>query len=73
MLIHWCLHLKMISSTANDTLRHILVLPCGRTLQDYTHYIKAGVGIQTDVTRQSLSVTKMDTLEDYQKYVAMWH
>ena len=71
MLIHWCLHLKMISSTAYDTLRHILVLPCGRTLQDYTHFIKAGVGIQTDVTTQLLSVAKMDTLEDYQKYVAL--
>ena len=71
MLIRWCLHLKMISSSAYDTLRHILVLPCGRTLQDYTHFIEASVGIQTDVTRQLLSEAKMDTLEDYQKYVAL--
>ena len=61
MLIHWCLHLEMISSTAYDTLRRILVLPCGRKLQDYTHFIEAGVGIQTDVTKQLLSAAKMDT------------
>ena len=71
MLIRWCLHLRMISSTAYDTLRGILVLPCGRTLQDYTHFIKAGVGVQADVTKQLLYVSKMNTLEDYQKYVAL--
>ena len=61
----------MISSTAYDTLRGILVLPCGRTLQDYTHVIKAGVGVQADVTKQLLSMSKMDTLEDYQKYMTL--
>ena len=39
------LHLKMMSSSAYDSLRGILTLPCGQTLQDYTRFIKAGVGI----------------------------
>lgn len=71
MVIRWCLHLKMMSSSAYDVLRGILTLPCGRTLQDYTHYIKAGVGIQTEVTKQLMSETKIDTLQDWQKYVSV--
>ena len=46
-------------------------VPCGRTLWDYKHFIEAGIGAQTDVTRQLLSAAKMNTLEDYQKYVAL--
>lgn len=71
MLIRWCLNLKMLSSSAYDSLRRILTLPCGRTLQDYTHFIKAGVGIQADVTRQLMSEVKIETLEDWQKYVTV--
>ena len=71
MLIRWCLHLKMISSSAYDALKGVLTLPCGRTLQDYTHFIKAGVSIQADVTKQLMSETKIDTLQDSQKYVAV--
>ena len=71
MLIRWCLHLKMLSSSAYEALRRILILPCGRTLQDYTHFIKSGVGIQVEVTRQLLKEVKMDTLEDYQKYIGI--
>ena len=55
----------MLSSSAYDTLRRVLVLPCGRTLRDYTHYIKAGIGIQLDVTQQLLTAIKYDTLEDH--------
>ena len=40
MLIRWCLHLKMLSSAAYDSLRGILRLPCGRTLQDYTRSVE---------------------------------
>ena len=46
MIIRWCLHLRMLSGSAYDALRHVLVLPSDRTLRDYTHYndyIKAGV------------------------------
>ena len=71
MLIRWCLHLRMLSSSAYDSLRGILQLPCGRTLQDYTHYIKAGVGIQSEVTAQLMKEAKIDGCEEYQKYVGV--
>ena len=71
MFICWCLHLKMLSGTAYDTLRKTLVLPCGRTLQDYTHFIKEGTGIQPEVTQQLLSAMKFDSLKDHQKYVSV--
>lgn len=71
MLIRWCLHLRMLSSRAYDAVRNVLSLPSGRTLQDYTHFIQAGVGIQTEVTDQLLSNVKMSGLEDYQKYVSV--
>ena len=72
MLIRWCLHLRMISSAAYDALRDILTLPCGRTLQDYTHYIKAGVGIQATVTDQLMKEAQIELLEEWQKYVAVF-
>ena len=71
MLIRWCLHLKMLSTTAYDTLRRLLVLPCGRTLRDYTHYIKAGFGIQPEVTQQLMERVNMESLEEHQKYVSI--
>ena len=61
----------MLSSSAYDSLRGILQLPCGRTLQDYTHYIKAGVGIQSEVTAQLMKEAKIDGCEEYQKYVGV--
>ena len=51
MIIQWCLHLRMLSGSAYDALRHVLVLSSDRTLCDYTHYIKAGVGAQPDFTK----------------------
>jgi len=71
MLIRWCLHLKMLSTTAYDTLRRLLVLPCGRTLRDYTHYTQAGFGVQAEVTKQLMEAANMKSLEEHQKYVAV--
>ena len=71
MLIRWCLHLKMLSTNAYDTLRRLLVLPCGRTLRDYTHYIQAGFGVQAEVTKQLMDTANMKSLEEHQKYVAV--
>ena len=71
MLIRWCLHLRMLSPAAYDALRGIITLPCGRTLQDYTHYIKSGVGIQPEVTKQLMQEVQIETLQDWQKYVAV--
>ena len=41
------------------------------SMQDYTHYIKSGVGIQPEVTQQLMKVVQMETFEDWQKYVAV--
>lgn len=69
MLIRWCLRMKMISSSAYEALRGILTLPCGRSLQDYTHFIKAGVGVQPEVTNQLVKEASVE--QEYQKYVAV--
>ena len=61
----------MLSPAAYDALRGVLTLPCGRTLQDYTHCIKAGVGIQVKVTEQLRKEVQMESLEEHQKYVAV--
>ena len=61
----------MLSSTTYDTLRRVLVLPCGRTLRDYTHFIESGIGIQPEVTQQLLTAMKYDTLDDHQKYISV--
>ena len=62
MLIRWCLHLRMLSGSAYDALSRVLVLPTDRTLRDYTHFIKGGIGIQVDVTNQLRSETKIDVV-----------
>ena len=71
MLVRWSLHLRILSSSAYDTLRRVLMLLCGRILRDYTHYIKEGIGIQPEVTQQFLTAIKYDTLEDHQKNVSV--
>lgn len=71
MLIRWCLHLKMLSTAAYESLRGILKLPCGRTLQDYTRFVKADCGIQTAVTEQLIKESNLDSLQEWQKYVAI--
>jgi len=45
----------MLSSGAYNVLKKALVLPCGRTLREYTHFIQAGVGIQAEVTQQLMT------------------
>ena len=71
MLIRWCLHLKMISTSAYNALRGVLTLPCGRTLQDYTRWVKADVGIQPEVTEQLRREARVDSLQEWKKYVAV--
>ena len=39
-------------------------LPCGRTLQDYTHFINADLDVQTEVMKQLIYEAKIDTLQD---------
>ena len=71
MLIRWCLHLRMMSTVAYDALRGVLTLPCGRTLQDYTRWVRADVGVQSEVTEQLMKEVKIESLQEWQKYVAV--
>ena len=71
MFIRWCLHLKMTSSAAYDSLRGILKLPCGRTLRDYTRWIRAGVGLQTEVMEQLRNEVEINSMQEWQKYVGV--
>ena len=71
MLIRWCLHLKMLSSSAHNSLRKILTLPCGRALQDYMHWIQAGSGVQSKVTEQLMKAADIESLPDWKKYIAV--
>ena len=50
-------------------MRRVLVLPCGRILRDYTHFIQVGGGIQGEVTQQLMTAVNMDDLKDYEKHV----
>ena len=63
----------MLLPAIYDALRGVLTLTCGRTLQDYNHCIKAGVGIQVKVTctEQLRKEVQTESLEEYQKYVAV--
>ncbi len=70
-MVKWCLHLKMISSAAYHAMRGFIKLPYERTLRDYTHLFKAATGIQPEVSAHIIKEAKVDTLEEWKKYVAV--
>ena len=72
-LIRWCLHLKLMSTSAYDALRStgILTLPCERTLRDYTHWMEAGPGFIDKVDQHLMNMTNIHTLPEFQKYVCL--
>ena len=61
MMIKWCMNLRMLSSSCYDALRstRVLKLPSERTLQDYTHIVKAKPGLQ-DVDEQLMKEAKLE-------------
>ena len=61
----------MLSAAVYDAVRHVLVLPSDRTLRDYTHFIKSGIGIQNEVTMQLMKEANIDASEEWQKFVAL--
>ncbi len=73
MIIKWCLHLKMISSAGYHAMRSsgFIKLPSERTLRDYTHLTKVATGIQPEVSAQLRKEAKVESLEEWQKYVAV--
>ena len=70
-IIKWCLHLKLLSSGAYHALRTtgLITLPSERTLRDYTHFLKAGVGFSYDVDKQL--VKEANIKEEKDRFVAL--
>ena len=70
-LIRWCLHLKFISSGAYHAIHNsgLLTLPSERTLRDYTHWIRAGIGFNSAVDEQLLK--EINVTEERHKYIML--
>ena len=73
LFIKWCLYLDHLSCKAYDALRNCgsLYLPSKRTLQDYSHCIKAGAGFSCEVDEQLLQAAKPTSCEEWQTYVVL--
>lgn len=65
-LIKWCLHLKFLSSGCYHALRNagIISLPSERTLCDYTHWVRAGVGFIPEVDSQLVKEASISEEKD---------
>ena len=65
-MIKWCLHLKFISSGCYHALRTsgLITLPSERTLRDYTHWIRAGVGFIPEVDTQLIREASVSEEKD---------
>lgn len=70
-IIKWCLHLKFKSSGAYHALRStgVLTLPSERTLRDYTHWVKGGVGFKSDMNEQLIKEANVQ--EEKDKYIVL--
>ncbi len=68
-IIKWCLHLKFMSTACYNAIRTsgLISLPSERTLRDYTHWIKAGVGFSAEVDAQLVKEAKI--LEEKDRYI----
>ena len=73
LMIKWCLYLRYKSSGAYEALREsgCLKLPSQRTLRGYTHVVKAANGFTLDIDEQLVRVSKLLTLKEWQKCVAL--
>ena len=69
MMIKWCLHLKLLSSSAYHAMRSsgFITLPSERTLRDYTRWIESNTGCQPEVTEQLLDELKKVKLPEHLK------
>ena len=48
-----------------------LKLPSERTLRDYTHYVKANAGFQSDIDDDLAHEVKINELPEWKKYVVL--
>ena len=70
LFIRWCLNISRVSPKAYDILRESgIELPTRCTLNDYTHWVSAKPGFQNDVHELLASETKVEQLEDWQRYI----
>ena len=72
-IVRWCLHLKLISSSAYNAVASsgFLTLPSQRTLRDYTHYIKPEVGFQAEVNAELCKEANVSCLKEHEKCVGI--
>ncbi len=73
MMIKWCIHLKMLSSSCYNSLKSsgVMKLPSERTLRDYTKVIKARSGLHKDVDEQLMKEVDIENASDHKKCVAL--
>ena len=71
LMIRWCLFLRHQSQSAYETLRQsgCISLPSQRTLRDYTHYVEASTGFNTEVDKQLMEAAKIGNCKEYEKCV----
>lgn len=72
-MIRWCVYLQKKSSTAYELIRKskCLYLPSQRTLCEYIHHNKPDIGFSNELDEQLIRDSKLESLEDHQKYVSM--
>ena len=71
MIVKWCLNLKLMSSRSYNAVRSTLVLPSERTLRDYTHCFESKPGFDDELDKQLMKEARVDTIQDFQKYVCL--
>ena len=73
MMSHWCLNLKLLSSSAYHALRTsgFLKLPSERTLRDYTHFIKTRPGFQAEVDSMLVREAGLSNLPEWKRHVVL--
>lgn len=72
-MIRWCIFLQQKSSKAYELIRKskCIKLPSQRTLREYTNYTKASTGFSNDLDEQMICDSKLNTIDDHQKFVSI--
>ena len=74
MMIRWCLHVKLLSSSAYHAIRSsgCITLLSECTFRDYTRWIESNTGCQPEVTQQLLDeLNKVKLSEHLKSHVAV--
>ena len=66
LFIRWCLSIMLSSPKTHDIIRdsEFISLPCRGTPRDYTNWVKAEPGFQSEITSLLLKEAKVDALSD---------